>query len=92
MTVQRLVTRMVFTTLIKCEHPIHFKAWQVHGISKRMLEHEPQFPTAFDLPMEWLAYIGSDPQEVVLFLARNAPFNLRVMRKALAKDLWASAE
>ena len=48
MTVQCLVTGKVFTTLIKCEHPIHFKAWQIHGISKRMLEHEPEFPAAVD--------------------------------------------
>ena len=86
MTVMCLVTGMVFTTLIKCEHPIHFKAWQVRGISKRMLEHEPEFRAAFYLLLEWLKFVGSVEGEVVLFLAHNAPFDLRVMRKALAKE------
>ena len=86
MTVMCLVTGRVFSTLIKCEHPIHFKAWEIHGISKTMLEHEPQFPAVFNMLGDWLTYIGSNPQEVVLFLAHNAPFDLRVMRKALAKE------
>ena len=83
MTVKCLITGKVFTTLIKCEHRIHFRAWQIHGISKRMLEHEPDFRAAFALLGEWLTLIGSDPQELILFLAHNAPFDLRVMRKAV---------
>jgi len=30
--------------------------------------------------------MGSDESEIVLFVAHNAPFDLRVMRKALAKE------
>ena len=86
MTVKCLIMGRVFTTLIKCEHPIHFLAYKVHGISRRMLEHEPDFRGAFQLLQEWLAYMGSDESEIVLFVAHNAPFDLRVMRKALAKE------
>jgi DNA polymerase III epsilon subunit-like protein len=84
MTVKCLITGRVFTTLIKCEHPIHFKAWQVHGISRRMLQYEPPFRAAYDMLLEWLAGMNSDPQEIVVFVAHNAAFDLRVMRKALA--------
>ena len=85
MTVQCLITGKVFTTLIKCEHAIHYRAWQVHGISKRMLYNEPQFPAVFDLLREWLLYVGSEEGEVLVFLAHNAAFDLRVMRNALKK-------
>ena len=84
MTVKCLITGRVFTTLIKCEHPIHFKAWQVHGISRRMLQYEPPFQAAYTMLVEWLAGMNSDPLEIVVFVAHNAAFDLRVMRKALA--------
>jgi len=71
------------TTLIKCEHAIHYRAWQVHGISKKMLHYEPQFPAVFDLLREWLVYVGSEEGEVLVFLAHKAAFDLRVMRNAL---------
>ena len=83
MTVQCLITGKVFTTLIKCEHAIHYRAWQVHGISKKMLHNEPQFPAIFDLLREWLVYVGSEEGEVLVFLAHKAAFDLRVMRNAL---------
>ena len=86
MTVKCLITGRSHTTLIKCQHPIHFLAYKIHGISKRMLEHEPDFRAAFHLLREWLAYMGSDENEVVLFVAHNAPFDLRVTRKALEKE------
>jgi len=86
MTVKCLITGRSHTTLIKCEHPIHFLAYQVHGISKRMLEHEPHFRAAFLQLQEWLAYMGSDENEIVVFVAHNAPFDLRVMKKALEKE------
>jgi len=86
MTVKCLVTGRVFTTLIKCENPIHFLAYKVHGISKRMLEHEPEFRAAFHLLLEWLHEMGSDESEIVLFVAHNSSFDLRVMRKALDKE------
>jgi len=51
-----------------------------------MLQHEPEFRAAYAELQSFFTYVGSDPQEVVLFLAHNAPFDLRVMRKALAKE------
>ena len=86
MTVKCLITGRSHTTLIKCEHPIHFLAYKIYGISRRMLEHEPDFRQAYLQLQEWLAYMGSDENEVVLFVAHNAPFDLRVMRKALEKE------
>jgi len=56
MTVKCLITGRSLTTLIKCEHPIHYLVYKVHGISKRMLEHEPDFRAAFQLLQEWLDY------------------------------------
>jgi len=85
MTVKCLITGRTHTTLIKCDHPIHFLAYKVHGISRRMLEHEPNFAAAFQQLQEWLAYMGSDGNEIILFIAHNAPFDLRVMKKALEK-------
>ena len=86
MTVKCLVTGRVFTTLIKCQNPIHYMAYKVHGISRRMLEHKPIFRAAFDQLNKWLELMGSDGNEIVIFVAHNAPFDLRVMKKALEKE------
>lgn len=85
MTVHCLITGATYTTLIKCDHPIHYRAYKVHGISRRMLEHEPTFPQAFADLKEWLRVMGHDDNEILIFLAHNSAFDLRVMKKALER-------
>jgi len=85
MTVRCLVTGEVFSTLIDCENPIHFRAWQVHNISRRMLQGHPHFQAVFKELIRWLEEMGSDEKEVVLFIAHNSAFDLRVLKKGLEK-------
>jgi len=85
MTVRCLVTGEVYSTLINCENPIHFRAWQVHNISRRMLQGHPHFQAVFKELIRWLEEMGSDEKEVVLFVAHNSAFDLRVMKKGLEK-------
>ena len=48
------------------------------------VERSAQFPAAFDLLGEWLQLVRPVEGEAELFLAHNAPFDLRVMLKALS--------
>jgi DNA polymerase III epsilon subunit-like protein len=85
LTVADILTGRTLTRLIKCENSIHFRAWQVHNISRRMLQHEPSFPAVEEELRDWLAFMGHSDEEVVVALAHNSAFDLRVLRRALDK-------
>lgn len=60
-------------------HDMRFSRWHVavHGIEPRDVEDEPEFPAIWD---ELLPHLEAVP----LLLAHNAPFDIGVLRRALA--------
>ncbi|HEX6959539.1 MAG TPA: 3'-5' exonuclease [Ferrovibrio sp.] len=60
-------------------HDMYFNPWNVaiHGLGPRDVEDEPEFPAIWD---ELLPHLEAVP----LLLAHNAPFDIGVLRRALA--------
>jgi len=76
MTVRCLITGQVYSTLINCENAIHFRAWQVHHISRAMLRGFPYFPDVYKelehgsrQPQTW----SFDPSNLVVSAPYQAP-------------------
>ena len=66
-----------FATLIRTDHPIHWAAQKVHGISDVMLLDAPSPRQVWP---EFARFIGNSP-----LLAHNAPFDLGFLRNEFSR-------
>lgn len=66
-----------FTTLIRTDHPIHWAAQKVHGISDAMLQGAP---CPQDVWPEFARFIGSST-----LIAHNASFDLGFLRQEFSR-------